>query len=196
MIFLFISSVQSLSRVRLFSTPWIAARQASLSITNSRSSLRLTSIVSVMPSSHLILCRPLLLSFPVSESFPMSQLFAWGGQSTGVSALASFLPKKSANIYFTSCFFFFQPEGTNYKNLYNFPRWCSGTESTCQCRRHKSCRFHPWVGKIPWRRKWQSTPVFLPGEVHEQRSLVGYSSWSRKESDMTEHGCTHLKNSV
>ena len=56
-----ISSVQSLSRVRLFVTPWIAARQASLSITNSRSSLKLTSIESVMPSSHLILCRSLLL---------------------------------------------------------------------------------------------------------------------------------------
>ena len=55
------SSVQSLSRVQLFATPWITARQASLSITNSRSSLRLTSIESVMPSSHLILCRPLLL---------------------------------------------------------------------------------------------------------------------------------------
>ena len=55
------SSRQSLSRVRLFATPWIAAHQASLSITNSRSSLRLTSIKSVMPSSHLILCRPLLL---------------------------------------------------------------------------------------------------------------------------------------
>jgi len=56
-----ISSVQSLSRVRFFATPWIAARQASPSITNSRSSLRLTSIESVMPSSHLILCHPLLL---------------------------------------------------------------------------------------------------------------------------------------
>ena len=88
------SSVQSLSCVRLFATPWIAAHQASLSITNSRSSLRLTSIESVMPSSHFILCRPLLL-LPTSESFPMSQFFAWGGQSTGVSALASFLPKKS-----------------------------------------------------------------------------------------------------
>ena len=55
------SSVQSLSRVRLFATPWIAACQASLSITNSWSSLRLTSIESMMPSSHLILCRPLLL---------------------------------------------------------------------------------------------------------------------------------------
>ena len=55
------SSVQSLSRVRLFATPWIAAPQASLSITNSQSSPRLTSIKSVMPSSHLILCRPLLI---------------------------------------------------------------------------------------------------------------------------------------
>ena len=59
------SSVQSLSRVRLFATPWIAARQASLSITNSQGSLRLTSIESVMPSSHLILCRPLLLLLPI-----------------------------------------------------------------------------------------------------------------------------------
>ena len=93
-----IRSDQSLGHVQLFATPWIAAHQASLSITNSQSSPRLTSIESVMPSSHLILCRPLLLppqSLPASESFPMSQLFTWGGQSTGVSALASFLPKKS-----------------------------------------------------------------------------------------------------
>ena len=56
-----VRSVQSLCRIQLFATPWITAREASLSITNSRSSLRLTSIESVMPSSHLILCRPLLL---------------------------------------------------------------------------------------------------------------------------------------
>ena len=62
------SSVQSLSRVRLFATPWIAARQASLSITNSRSSFKLTSIESVMPSSHLILSRPLLLLTPIPPS--------------------------------------------------------------------------------------------------------------------------------
>ena len=62
------SSVQSLSRVRLFATPWITARQASLSITNSRSSLRFTSIKSMMPSSHLILCRPLLLLPPIPPS--------------------------------------------------------------------------------------------------------------------------------
>ena len=62
------SSVQSLSRVRLFATPWIAARQASLSITNSRRSLRLTSIKSVISSSHLILARPLLLLPPIPPS--------------------------------------------------------------------------------------------------------------------------------
>ena len=92
------SSTQSLSCVRLFATPWIAARKASLFITISQSSLKLTSIESVMPFSHLILDCPLLLqpqSLPASESFPISQLFAWGGQSTGASALASFLPKKS-----------------------------------------------------------------------------------------------------
>ena len=92
------SSVQSLSPVRLCATPWITARQASLSITISQSSLRLTSIESVMPSSHLVLCHPFSScpqSLQASKSFPMSQLFAWGGQSTGVSALASFLPKKS-----------------------------------------------------------------------------------------------------
>ena len=91
-------SVQLLSHVWLFTTPWTTAHQASLSITNSQSSLRLTSIESVMPFSHLILCRPLLLlplALPASESFPMSQLFAWCGQSAGVSALASFLPKNT-----------------------------------------------------------------------------------------------------
>ena len=77
------SSVQSLSCVQFFGTPWIAARQASLFITNSRSSLKLTSIESVVPSSHLILCRHLFLLPPIPpsiESFPMSQLFTWGGQ--------------------------------------------------------------------------------------------------------------------
>ena len=89
------SSVQSLSCIQLFATPWVTARQASLSITNSRSLLKLMCIQSVMPSSHLILCRPLLLCpkpLPESGSFPMCQLFTWGGQSTEVSASASVLP--------------------------------------------------------------------------------------------------------
>ena len=66
------------------------------------------------------------------------------------------------------------------------PRWCSGKESACQCRRHKRLGFDPWIGKIPWGRKWQPTLVFLPGKFHEQRSLVDYSPWCCKESDMTE----------
>ena len=57
------------------------------------------------------------------------------------------------------------------------PRWLSRKESACQCKRHG---FDPWVRKIPWRRKWQPTPVFLPGKSHGQRSLVGYSSWGAK----------------
>ena len=93
-----IRSDQSLSHVRLFATPWITARQASLSITNSRSSLRLKSIESVMPSSHLILCQPLLLLPPIPPSirvFSNESTLPWGSQSIGVSALASFLPKNT-----------------------------------------------------------------------------------------------------
>ena len=91
-----VSSVQSLSHVRLFVTPRTAACQASLTITNSWSLLKLMSIKSVMPSSHLILCHPLVLQpspFPASGSFLMSQFLAWGGQSIGVSASASVVPK-------------------------------------------------------------------------------------------------------
>ena len=88
------SSVQSLSRVRLFVNPWTAARQASLSITNSQSLLKLMLIESVMPSKHLILCCPLLLPsiFPSIRVFSMSLLFESGGQSIGVIALSSVLP--------------------------------------------------------------------------------------------------------
>ena len=92
------SSVQLLSCVQLFVTPWTAACQASLSITNSRSSPKPTSIELVIPSSHLILWHPLLLLPLIPHRirvFTMSQLFAWGGQSTGVSAPASFLPKNT-----------------------------------------------------------------------------------------------------
>ena len=55
-----------------------------------------------------------------------------------------------------------------------------------------SCRVDPWAGNIPWRREWQPTPVFLPGEFHGQRSLAGYSLWGHKESDITER-LTHTQ---
>ena len=83
------SSVQSLSHAQLFATPWIAAPQASLSITNSRSLPKLMSIESEMPSaisSSVIPFSSCPQSLPASEFFPMSQLFTWGGQSIGVSA--------------------------------------------------------------------------------------------------------------
>ena len=65
------------------------------------------------------------------------------------------------------------------------PGGTSGKEPACQFRRQRR-RFDPWVRKAPWRRAWQPTPAFLPGESHGQRSLVGYSPHGHQESDMTE----------
>ena len=58
--------------------------------------------------------------------------------------------------------------------LRGLPSWLSGKESTRQCRR---CKFDPWIRRISWRRKWQPTPIFLPGKSHGQRSLAGYNPW-------------------
>ena len=63
------------------------------------------------------------------------------------------------------------------RSLHRLPRWLCGKEPTCQCRRR---RFDPRVRKIPWRRKWQPTQIFLPGEPCRQRSLPGYSPWGFK----------------
>ena len=89
------SSVQSLSRVWLFATPWTAAHQASLFITNSQSLLKLMSIQSVMPSNHLIFCHLRLLLpsiFPSIRVFSNKSVLPSGGQSIGASAVASILP--------------------------------------------------------------------------------------------------------
>ena len=67
-----------------------------------------------------------------------------------------------------------------------FPGGAGGKEPACQCRSCKICEFNPWVRKIPWRWAWQPTPVFLPGESHGQRSMVGYSPWGSKKSNTTE----------
>ena len=75
--------------------------------------------------------------------------------------------------------------------LCGVPRWCSGKESTCQCRKHKRYRVYLWIGKIPWSRRWQPTPIFLPGKFYGQRSLAGCSIWSCKELDTTELLSTH-----
>ena len=77
----------------------------------------------------------------------------------------------------TFCPSFFLKKKIGKYNCFGLPWSFSGKESSCQCRR---CGFDPWVRKIPCRRKWQPTPVFLPGESHGQRSLVGHSPWGRK----------------
>ena len=75
------------------------------------------------------------------------------------------------------------------KNLAGIPRGIYGKEYPSQCR---TSQFNPWVGKIPWKRKRQPTPVFLPGKSHGQKSLTGYSPWGCKKLDMTEQlACTH-----
>ena len=77
--------------------------------------------------------------------------------------------------------FEFRPHYLHYS-----PGGASGKEPACQYRRHKRHGFDSWDEKIPWRRKWQAIPVFMPGESHGQRRLVGYGPWDHKESDMTE----------
>ena len=80
-------------------------------------------------------------------------------------------------------------------NLF-LPGGASGKEPTCQCRRCKRCGFDPWVRKIPWRRKWQPTLLFLPRESHGQRSLVDCSPWVCKELDTTEATKQYMVQSI
>ena len=77
----------------------------------------------------------------------------------------------------------------SHEDHLGIPRWCSGKDPACQCRRYKRLGFDPWVRRIPWSRKWHLTLVFLPGKFHGQRSLAGYSQWGSKQSDTAE--CAH-----
>ena len=75
-------------------------------------------------------------------------------------------------------------------------RWHSGKEAACQCRKHKRCGFDPWVGKIPWSTRWQSTPVFSPGKFHRQRSLVDYIVHGVRYDSVTKQQCPFLLQNV
>ena len=77
--------------------------------------------------------------------------------------------------------------------IIGLPAGVTGEKPACQCRRHKRVRFDLWVQKIPWRRKWHPTPVFLPRKFRLQRSLDGYSPCGRKEMDTTQQLSTHEK---
>ena len=88
-------------------------------------------------------------------------------------------PCSSHSYYFLSNF---HDLTASPQQVYWLPRWLSGKESACRYRRLRRCRFNPWVGKIPWRRKWQPTPVFLLG-----KSLADYSPWDHEGLDATQH---------
>ena len=192
-----------------------------------------------MPSSHLILCRPLLLLPPIPPSirvfsnestlhmrwpkywsfslsiipskehpglvsFRMDWLDLLAVQGTLKSLVQHHSSK--ASILRCSAFFIVQlshpymqpltPQiklfvlcsfDTDYRSTHlAIPGSARGKEPTCLCRGHKRHMFDPWVGKISWRRPWQPIPVFLSGEFHGQRSLVGYSPWGHKGLDTTE----------
>ena len=96
--------------------------------------------------------------------------------------------KKDLTVIFITCTLHCVSSGNGYFNpakvtLTGFPGGSDSKRVCPQCRRPG---FDPWVGKIPWRRKWQPTPIFLPGKSHGRRSLVGYCPWSWTESDMAE----------
>ena len=103
------------------------------------------------------------------------------------------LPGKSLINFLLSFFSFLFPSLPSFlpRTIEGLPRWLSGKESACQCRTHKRWGINPWVGKTPRRRKWQPTPVLLPGKSHGQRSLVGSSAWGRRESDRNKWLSAH-----
>ena len=194
-------SVQLLNHGQLFGAPRTAAYQASLSITNSRSLLKLKSIESVMPSNHLILCHPLLLLpsiFPsiwVSSKesalhikWPKHWSFSFSiSPSDEYSGYSGCQGQPGRILRWGKRKYELQSKYTTRARMWkSFPGGASGEEPSCQYRRCKKCGFDPWVGKIPWRREWLPTPVFLPGEFPGQRNLAVYCPWGCKELDTTE----------
>ena len=123
-------------------------------------------------ASHSLLLSPLYwLDMP---DFTFSKVPGLGFPTSAPGTLPDF--------HFLTCNIF-----VRFNSCSGLPRWRSGKESACQCRRCRRHGLDPWVRKIPWRRKWQPTPGFLPGKFHGQRSLAGYSPWGHEESDSTEH---------
>ena len=165
--------VKSLSHVRLVGTPWTVAGQASLSITNSRSLLKLMSIELVMPSNHLILCHPLL--HPPSI-FPTIKVFA------NESVLGIRWPK-----YWT--FIFSIGPFNKHSGLISFRMdWLDlfAVQGVAESQTRPSDFLLSLSTFMHWRRKWQPTPVILPGESQGWGSLVGCRLWGHTELDTTK----------
>ena len=158
-------------------TPWTAARQTSLPITNSRSLLKLLSIKLVMSSNHLTLCSPLLQP-PI---FPSFRVFS------NESVLRIRWPK------YWSFSFRISPSN-EYSGLISFRIVFSSTLIAVLLNVGGCWReFDLPPQAFPWSRKWQPTPVFLPGKSHGHQSLVGYNRWGRKEANTIERLSTQAQ---
>ena len=152
-----------------------------------------------MAQSCPILCNLMGCSLPSSWNFP--------GKNTGAGChflLQGIFPTQGSNLGLLHCrqtLYCLSHQGSLVEIVLlssfcllrcftcqekGFAAGASGKEPVCQSRRPKGYRFYPWIGKMPWKRAEQPPPVFMPGESHGQRSLVSYSPWSCKESDMTE----------
>ena len=116
--------------------------------------------------------------------FMMLTLEGWSESSPRPAAVRHGMAGKPTGAWWAMCrkLQLYNPEDKVNRTLYykGFPGGINGKEPAWQCKRHKRCGFDPWVRKIPRRRAWQPTPVFLPGESHGQRSLVGWSPWGRR----------------
>ena len=199
-------------RVRLFVTPWTAARQASLSFTNFRNLLKLMYVELVMPSNHLILCRPLLLLpsiFPRIRFFPDEAvlLIRWP-KYWSFSFSISPSNEYSGLISFRMDWLVIVVQGTLKSLLQHHSSkssilWSSAffivQLSHPYMTTGKTIALTRWtfvskvmsllfnmLSRFVRRRQWQPTLVLLPGKSHGRRSLVGYSPWGREELDMNE----------
>ena len=142
-----------------------------------------TSIFSCPFTSQLLVFRLSALNYITPLAFLVLQLA--DGRLWYVSAsITSWASSYSTFPLYLSCWFCFS--GELWLILILCGIWASLVAQTIICLQCRRPRFDPWVGKIPWRREWQPTPIFLTREIHEQRRQAGYSPWGRKELDTTE----------
>ena len=159
-----------------------ATSQTSLSFTISQSLLKLVFFKSVMLSNHLFLCYPLIFAHLfINESALHIMWSKYWSFSFGISPSNEY----SRLISFRIDWFYLLAVQVTLKSLLQHHNSQVAKKLPANAGGMR-CRFDLWVGKIPWSRAWQLTPIFLPGELHGQRSLVVYSPWGCKELDKTE----------
>ena len=172
-------------------TPWTAARQASLSLTISQSLPKFISTASVMSYSHLMLWHSLLLPsmFPTIREFSNESAVCirWPKYGSFIFMIRTSNKYSGLTSFKIYWFDLLTGQGTlrsllqhicSWSLTYNeLHLWHSGKEASCKCRRLRRHRFIPCIKKMYWKRTWQSTAVFLPGESHEQRRLGDNSPW-------------------